>query len=138
MLLDVPAKTLQSDTPMLAILLYVVADQFSNPSRLVFTFAVAEYMQINLQPALVQRPYPINHYWYHYAIIQCPIDLHFTTRCKQLHVFYSSSLPISLIKIWLSHKICPFTSLGRPLGLQEFEDPRISRQSARRWQSCQP
>jgi hypothetical protein len=119
---------------MLAILLYMDADQCSSPRRLVVRYAVAESMQINLDPALVQHPYPISHYWYHCALTQCQIDLHFTAKCKKLHLLYSNSLPVSLNKIWLGHKIYPYAGLDKPLGLQEFEDPRISRQSARRWQ----
>jgi len=60
MLLDVPSQTLQNDTPILPILLYLVADQCSSPRRLVVRNAVAGNKQINLEPALVQHPYPIN------------------------------------------------------------------------------
>jgi hypothetical protein len=102
-----------------------------------FTYRVCKNLNVklrcqnvNVEPALVQHPYSISHYWYHHAITHCQIDLHFTARCKKLHILYSNSLPVSLNKIWLSHKSYPYTGLGRPLGLQEVEDPRISRQSA--------
>jgi hypothetical protein len=111
-----PRQTPQSDTPMLAILLYMGADQCNSPRRFVVRYAVAENKQINLEPALVQHRYPINHYWYHYAVTQCQTDLHFTARCKQLNVLYSNSLLVSLIEIWLSHESCPYTGLGKPLG----------------------
>ena len=37
--------------------------QESQTDMFVVRYAVAENMQINLEPAVVQHPYPIYHYW---------------------------------------------------------------------------